>query len=82
MPDTRIIAEIEAAGYGWIGAECCKGTVRVPFRLIRAGHPHWPLSTMTLDQVGQKLRCDRCRGRPRRYYPTRQEDAPGYARTF
>ena len=82
MSDTRTIAEIEAAGFSWIAAECCKGTVWMPFRLIRANHPRLPLATMTLDQVGQKLRCDRCRGRPRRYYPARQEDAPGYARTF
>jgi hypothetical protein len=42
----------------------------------------WPLVTMKLDQVGQKLRWQHCRGRPKRYYPARQEDAPGYARTF
>jgi hypothetical protein len=63
-------------------AECCKGTAWVPFRLIRDAHPCWQLATMTLDQVGQKLRCDRCRGRPARYYPARREDAPGYARSF
>lgn len=82
MSDIRTIAEIEAAGYGWIAAECCKGTVWVPFRLIRATHTSWNVSAMTLDAVGQHLRCDRCRGRPARYYPARQEDAPGYARSF
>jgi len=37
---------------------------------------------MTFDQVGTHLRYDRCRDTPRRYYPARQEDAPGYAPGF
>jgi hypothetical protein len=60
------------------GAECCKGTVWVPFAMIRAAHPHWPLATVTLDDVGQKLRCHHCGGRPRQFYPARQDDAQGY----
>ena len=82
MPDTRTIAELEAHRYAWIAAECCKGTVWVPFRMIRAAHPDWPLATMTLDDIGQKLRCQHCGSRPGRYYPARQEDAHGYARSF
>lgn len=78
--DARTISEIEKAGYSWIGAECCKGTVWVPFKMIRARFPR--LSGMTLDEVGAKLKCGRCGGRPERYYPARQEDAPGYARTY
>ena len=82
MPDTRTISQLEAEGYPWIGAECCKGTVWVPFRMIRARHPDWLVSAMTLDEIGSKLRCDKCGKRPRRYYPARQEDAPGFARSF
>ncbi len=82
MPDTRTIAELEAERYDWVAAECCRGTVWVPFAMLRAAHPSWPLSTMTLDDIGPKLRCQHCGGRPTRYYPARQEDAPGYARSF
>src|SRR5882724_3369772 len=28
--DNRIISQLEAEGYPWIGCECCKGTVWVP----------------------------------------------------
>jgi hypothetical protein len=79
-PDIRSIAEIEAAGYPWIGAACCKGTVWLPFKMLNARIPE--LSTLTVDQVGARLRCDRCGGRPERYYCARQEGAPGYAQSF
>ena len=39
MPDTRTIAEIEAAGYSWIAAECCKGTVIAMLRALHHGAP-------------------------------------------
>jgi len=77
----RTITELEAARYDWIAAECCRGTVMVPFKLIRPRHPRWNLAAMTLDQVGEKLRCEHCGGRPARYYPSRQEHAPGFARS-
>jgi hypothetical protein len=35
MADNRTISQLEAEGYPWIGCECCKGTARVPFRMIR-----------------------------------------------
>jgi hypothetical protein len=34
MPDHRTISQIEAEGYPWSG--CCKGTVWVPFKMLRA----------------------------------------------
>ena len=34
------------------------------------------LSAMTLDQLGAKMRCDKCGKRPERYYP--QSDMPGF----
>ena len=37
---------------------------------------------LTLDEVGARLKCDLCGNRPERYYPARQEDAPGFARSF
>lgn len=80
MPDTRTISQIEAAGYGWISAECCKGTTWVPFKMIRKQLPQ--LDAMTIDEVGAKLRCETCGNRPARYYPARQEDAPGFATGF
>jgi hypothetical protein len=56
------------------------GTVWVPFKMIRqkiAG-----LSAWTLDELGAKMKCDKCGERPERYYPARQSDAPGFARSF
>jgi hypothetical protein len=35
------------------------------------------LSAMTLDQLGAKMRCDKCGKRPERYYPANQSDTPG-----
>jgi hypothetical protein len=32
------------------------------------------LSAMTLDQLGAKMRCDKCGKRPERYYPANQSD--------
>ena len=34
MSNTRTIAELEVQRYDWIAAECCKGTVWVPFRRV------------------------------------------------
>jgi hypothetical protein len=82
MPDTRTISQLESEGYQWIGAEWCKGSVWVPFRMIREAHPHWLLSAMTLDEVGAKLRCDRCGKRPARFFTPRQDDAPGFAKSY
>ena len=65
MTDTRTISQLEAEGYPWIGCECCKGTVWVPFRMIRQQIPG--LSSWTLDQLGARTRCDQCGKRPERY---------------
>jgi hypothetical protein len=67
MADNRTISQLEAEGYPWIGCECCKGTVWVPFKMLRERIPM--LSAMTLDQLGAKMRCDKCGKRPERYYP-------------
>ena len=62
------------------GCECCKGTVWVPFKMLRERLPM--LSAMTLDQLGARMRCDKCGKRPERYYPANQSDTPGFVRTF
>ena len=80
MTDTRTISQLEAEGYPWIGCECCKGTVWVPFRMIRETIP--ALNSWTLDELGAKMKCEKCGKRPQRYYPARQSDAPGFARSF
>jgi hypothetical protein len=77
MTDTRTISQLEAEGYPWIGCECCKGTVWVPFKMIREKIP--ALSAWTLDELAAKMKCGK---RPERYYPARQSDAPGFARSF
>ena|ERR1700716_1234076 len=80
MADNRIISQLEAEGYPWIGCECCKGTVWVPFRMLRDRIPM--LSAMTLDQLGARMRCDKCGKRLERYYPANQSDTPGFVRSF
>jgi len=80
MADNRTISQLEAEGYPLIGCECCKGTVWVPFKMLRERLPL--LSAMTLDQFGAKMRCDKCGKRPERYYPANQSDTPGFVRTF
>jgi hypothetical protein len=79
MADTRTISQLEAEGYPWIGCECCKGTVWVPFKMLRERIPM--LSAMTLDQLGARMRCDKCGKRPERYYPANQSDTPGFVRS-
>src|SRR6267143_38360 len=66
MADNRTISQLEAEGYPWIGCECCKGAVWVPFRMLRERIPM--LRAMKLDQLGAKMRCDKCGKRPERYY--------------
>lgn len=80
MPDSRTVAQLEAEEYHHIAGECCKGTTWLPFLLLRRRIPH--LDGMTLDQIGKRMRCERCGARPTRYYPARQSDAPGYAKRF
>jgi hypothetical protein len=74
MADNRTISQLETEGYPWIECECCKGTVWVPFRMLRERIPM--LSAVTLDQLGAKMRCDKCGKRPERYYPANQSDTP------
>lgn len=78
--DNRTVAELEAQEYHHIAGECCKGTTWLPFLLLRKTIPN--LDAMTVDQIGARMRCERCGGRPERYYPARQMDAPGYATRF
>ena len=79
MPDNCTISQLEAEGYPWIGCECCKGTVWVPFRMLREKPPN--LSAMTLDELGARMRCDKCGKRPERCYPANQSDTPGFVRS-
>ena len=37
------------------------------------------LSSWTLDELGAKMKCDK---RPERYYPAKQNDAPGFAKGY
>jgi hypothetical protein len=80
MADNRTISQLEGEGYSWIGCDCCKGTVWVPFRMIRERIPL--LSALTLDELGGKMKCERCGQRPAKYYPARQSDAPGFAKSY
>ena len=80
MADNRTISQLEAEGYPWIGCECCKGTVWVPFRMIRERLPN--LNAMPLDELGAKMCCNKYGKRPERYYAANQSDTPGFVRSF
>jgi hypothetical protein len=80
MADNRTVSQFEAEGYLWIGCECCKGTVWVPFRMPRERIPM--LRAITLDQLGARMRCDKCGKQPERYYPANQSDTPGVVSSF
>jgi hypothetical protein len=54
--------------------------VWVPFKTLRERIPM--LSAMTLDQLGAKMRCDKCGKPPERYYPANQSNTPGFVRSF
>ncbi len=60
MADNRTISQLEAEVILWIGCECCKGTVWVPFKMLRERIPM--LSAMTLDQLGAKMKGIRTAG--------------------
>jgi hypothetical protein len=34
------------------------------------------------DQLGAKMKCNKCGKRPERYYPANQSDTPGFVRSF
>jgi hypothetical protein len=38
------------------------------------------LSSWTLGELAAKMKCDKCGKRPKRYYPAKQSDAPGFAK--
>src|SRR5664279_644962 len=80
MTDTRTISQLEAEGYPWIGCECCKGTVWVPFRMIRQQIPM--LSSWTLDELGAKMKCDKFCKRPERYHPRSRTTRRGLRGAF
>jgi hypothetical protein len=65
---------------GILESDASAARVWVPFKMIRQKIPG--LSAWTLDEVGAKMKCDRCGKRPERYYPARQSDAPGFARSY
>ena len=50
----------------------------VPFNMIREKIP--ALSSWSLDELGAKMKCDRCGKRPEPYYPAKQSDAPGFVK--
>jgi hypothetical protein len=63
-----------------LAASAARVTVWVPFRMLRERMPM--LSAMTLDQLGARMKCDKCGKRPERYYPANQKDTPGFVRSF
>jgi hypothetical protein len=65
MADSRTISQLEAEGYPWIGCECCKGKVWVPFKMIRS--KILGLGAWTLDELGAKMKSDKCGKRLERY---------------
>lgn len=78
----KTISQLEAEGYTHIECGCdqCRVTVQMPFMMIRKRRPL--LSAMTFDELGGKMRCERCGARPSSFKPWRQSDEPGYVSAF
>src|SRR6266852_1801169 len=74
-----VMSAFVSEGYPWIGCECCKGTVWVPFKMLRERIPM--LSAMTLDQLGAKMKCDKC-GNPSDITPQLRRTRPGLFEAF
>jgi hypothetical protein len=58
--DTRTIAELEAAGFGWLEARCtgCGHSVHYPFRLLK--ERHGARDDTRFDDAASRMRCSRC----------------------
>jgi hypothetical protein len=54
--DTRTISQLEGERYFWIACECRKGTVLMPFRMLRAKDP-----AVVGDDTGRARRQDEMR---------------------
>ncbi|MFT0875974.1 hypothetical protein VRZ08_05395 [Rhodopseudomonas sp. G2_2311] len=78
------ISMLEAQGYGHIECWCetCRVTVWVPFAKIRRERPRLDLGEMTIAELGKRMRCSRCGGRPENCREVRQSDAPGFQRSY
>lgn len=77
------IRELEAQNYHHIECRCqnCnRGTVWVPFDLIRKRRPRIKIDDLTIEQLGAKMICGQCWSRDVVYRKVRQEDALGYVR--
>src|SRR5258708_24001691 len=61
MADNRTISQLEAEGYASAARAPCGCRSRCSAREYQT------LSAMTLDQLGAKMRCDKCGKRPERY---------------
>lgn len=86
MPE-KTISVLEVERYHHIECACqnpvCRNTVWVPFRMIRERRPRLMLSAMTITQLGKLMPCSKCGNRDKVIYKAiRQEDGPGYAKTF
>lgn len=60
QPGSPLSTRLSALITCWIEIRCCKGRVDYPVKLMLRRHPD-----MRLGEAVQKLRCSRCRGKPR-----------------
>ena len=58
----------------------CRGPDWMPITPKTGSLFHAETHAMTLDQLGAKMRCDKCGKRPERYYPANQSDTAGFVR--
>jgi len=75
-------AKPEEAILNWVDQSCHSG-LRATYAKLRAGSLiQINAPSCTFDELGAKMKCDRCGKRPERYYPARQSDAPGFAKGY
>jgi hypothetical protein len=55
--------------------------VWLPFKMVRERKIP-DLSSWTLDELGAKMKCDKCGKRPERYYPARKRNASAFAKGY
>lgn len=68
------IGQLKDQGYTHVEARCygCRRTVLVPFRMIGT------VDYATIEDLGKRMRCEKCGGPAEDVKPWRQSDSPGY----
>ncbi len=75
------VSSLKAQGFTHIECSCqrCRRTVQVPFRMIEKKRA---IDDLTLAKLAFRMPCGKCGQRISGYRAWRQEDSPGFKRTY